>query len=81
MKKLPTTAHPAVIRTDFENQRAWEAIRDLIRTPVHEGGETFYAYVEFLEETEYRNLAKEELLAIVPRDYDHTFLFVQQLAK
>src|SRR6266568_1974347 len=76
MKQLPKTAHPLVIRTDFENQQAWEAICELLRVPVHEGNETFYAYVEFLEHRDYRNLTKEELLAIVPRDYDHSFLFV-----
>jgi hypothetical protein len=76
MKQLPKTANPLVIRTDFENQQLWETICDLIRAPVHEGSESFYAYVEFLEDSDYRNLTKEELLAIVPRDYDHSFLFV-----
>jgi Domain of unknown function (DUF6924) len=76
MKQLPKTTNPVVIRTDFENQQVWEAICELLRAPVHEGSETFYAYVEFLEDRDYRNLTKEGLLAIVPRDYDHSFLFV-----
>jgi len=76
MKQLPKTANPLVIRTDFENQQAWEAICELLRAPVHEDSDTFYAYVEFLDDSDYRNLSKEELLAIVPRDYDHSFLFV-----
>jgi hypothetical protein len=76
MKQLPKTANPLVIRTDFENQQAWEAICDLIRAPIHEGSESFYAYVEFLADSDYRNLTKEELLAIVPPNYDHAFLFV-----
>jgi hypothetical protein len=76
MKQLPKTTNSVVIRADFENQQAWEAICELLRAPVHEGSETFYACVEFLEDTDYRNLTKEELLAIVPRDYNHSFLFV-----
>jgi hypothetical protein len=76
MKQLPKTANPLVIRTDFENQQAWKAVCELIRAPVHEGSESFYAYVEFLEDSDYRNFTKEELLAIVPRDYDHSVLFV-----
>ena len=76
MKELPKTANPVVIRTDFENQPAWEAICALVRAPVQNGSEMFYAYVEFLEDSDYRNLTKEELLAIVPRDYNHSFLFV-----
>jgi len=73
---LPKTANAVVIRTDFEDQQAWETICRLIRAPVHEGSYTFYAHVEFLEDNGYRNLSVEELLATVPRGYDHTFFFV-----
>jgi hypothetical protein len=66
MKQLPKTTHPLVIRTDFENQQAWETICKLIRAPVLEGSDTFYAYVDFLEDTALRNLSKEDLLALVP---------------
>lgn len=73
MKELPKITNPVVIRTDFENQPVWEAICELIRAP---GSEMFYAYVEFLDDSDYRNLTKEELLAIVPYNYRHSFLFV-----
>ncbi len=76
MKQLPRTANPLVIRTDFENQEAWEAICASLRSPVREGRYTSYAYVELLEETEYRDRTKEELLAAVPEDYDHSFFLV-----
>jgi hypothetical protein len=76
MKPLPKTANPLVIRTDFENRQAWEAICGLIRAPVHEGSYRFYANVDFLEGAEFRNLSKEDLLARVPREYDHSFLLV-----
>jgi hypothetical protein len=33
MKQLAKTTNPVVIRTDFENQQAWETICDLVRAP------------------------------------------------
>jgi hypothetical protein len=80
MKQLRKTTNPVVIRTDFENQQAWESICELVRAPVHEGDQTFYAYVEFVENSDYRNLTKDELLTIVPGDYGHSFLFVADRA-
>ena len=76
MKQLSKTTNPVVIRTDFDNQQAWEAICELLRAPVHASGETFYPCVDFLEDSDYRNLTKEELLAIVLLDHAHSFLFV-----
>jgi hypothetical protein len=71
-----STENPAVIRTDFDNQEAWETICRLIRAPVHEGDNTFYAYVDFFENVQYRDQPVAELLRAVPHDYKHSFLFV-----
>jgi len=78
MKQLPKTNNPAVIRTDFENERAWKGICKVIRAPVPapEVGDTFYAYVDFLEDAEFRNLSKDDLLARVPTDYTHSFFMM-----
>ena len=73
---LPKTANPLVIRTDFENEQAWKAICDLIRSPNSDSGVAFYAHVEFLEDKDYRGLSKEELLAAAPEGYAHSFFFV-----
>jgi hypothetical protein len=75
-KLLPKTNCPLVVRTDFENQQTWDTICDLIRAPVPEGNDHFYAYVEFLEEPELRELTETQLLARVPDGYGHTFLLV-----
>jgi len=48
----------------------------LIRAPVTSGSYTFYAHLEFLENTEFHNLRKEDLLARVPEGYGHSFLLV-----
>ncbi|MGA8673008.1 MAG: hypothetical protein WB679_24255 [Terracidiphilus sp.] len=73
---LPKTKDPLVIRTDFENEEAWKTIRELISQPVREAGQEFLAYVEFLDHANFRDLSEQELLARVPTDYWHTFLFV-----
>jgi hypothetical protein len=76
MTQLPKTENPLVIRTDFENQQAWETICDLIRAPVTDYGEGFYANVEFLDLPEFRNLSQDEVLKTVGPDYDHSFLMI-----
>lgn len=76
MKVLPKTNNPLVIRTDFESQQAWEGICQLIRAPVHDRGETFYAYLDFLDDVKFRNVTTGDLLASVPSDYGHSFLLV-----
>jgi hypothetical protein len=73
---LPKTNNPLVIRTDFENLQAWKAICKTIRAPVPAPGDTFYAYVEFLDDRTFRGLSQDELLERVPRDYKHSFLCV-----
>lgn len=75
-KQLPKSNNPLVVRTDFENQQAWKTVCKLIRAPVPAPGDTFYAYVQFLEDVAFRGLATEQLLARVPGDYNHSFLFV-----
>jgi hypothetical protein len=76
MNQLPKTVNPLVIRTDFENQRRWKTICKMIRAPVPAPGDTFYAYVEFLDDAGFRGLGKDELLERLPNDYNHSFLFV-----
>ena len=72
MSLLPNTTDTPVIRTDFDNEHAWKAVCELIRAPVHEGGETFYAYAEFVEDRDLRDLTVTELLACVPENYRHS---------
>jgi hypothetical protein len=76
MKQLPKAINPLLVRTDFENQHAWETICKQIRAPVHSGSYTFHAHVEFLESADFRNFTKEGLLARIPANYGHSFLLV-----
>jgi hypothetical protein len=75
-KQLPETNNPLVVRIDFENQRAWKRVCKLIRAPVPAIGDTFYAYVQFLDDVAFRGLGAAELLARVPSGYKHSFLLV-----
>ena len=75
-KLRPKTADAVLIRTDFENQNEWDAICEALRTPNRIHGGTFDAYVEILDDSNYRDLNKDELIAAVPDDYRLSFFFV-----
>ncbi len=72
MKQIPATENPLVLRTDFSDQAAWETIGTIIREPIGD----FYAYVDFLDDVEYRDITKGQLLGLVPEKYSHTFIMV-----
>jgi len=72
MKPVPNTENPLVLRVDFTDQSAWEEICRMIQAPV--GG--FYAYVEFLDDPAYEGVTKEDLQAIIPRNYNHNFIIL-----
>ena len=72
MRCIPDTEDALVLRTDFSNPAAWDAICAAIREPVGE----FQAYVEFLSDPEYDGATAEQVLAALPEDYNHTFLFI-----
>ena len=77
MELLPKTELSPVVRTDFEDDDAWKTICELIRQPVPDGfGGEFYAYVDFIDDPAFRNLAERELLERVPNNFGHSFLMV-----
>ena len=67
-----TNASP-VLRTDFSNQSTWEAICDLVQQPSPEG---FEAHVEFIDDRAFDGTRKQQVLAVVPKDYPHTFIVI-----
>jgi hypothetical protein len=72
--RLPDTRAALVVRTDFSDQAAWEAIRDEIQqpSPKIEG----YSCVTFIDDRAYEGFPKDRLLAAVPEKYSYTFMFV-----
>lgn len=74
MKQIPETENPLVLRTDFSNQAAWERICGIIQKPV--GIFRFRANVEFVDDIEFADITKNQLLELIPKDYSHTFIIV-----
>lgn len=74
MRQIPDIENPLILRTDFSNQAAWEEICRTIREPV--GIFRFRANVEFLDNPEYAGLTKEQVLERIPKNYNHTFIFI-----
>lgn len=60
MKPLPRSDMALVIRTDFSDDAAWNAVVAAIRQPV----EGFYAYVEFVDDPAFKDLTVEQLVAV-----------------
>lgn len=65
-----------MVRTHSGDDAAWSYVCELIRQPVHERGVIFLAQVDFIESPLFCDRAVNELLAMVPPQYGHTFLFI-----
>lgn len=72
MKYLPESENALVLRTDFSDEAAWEAVCAAIRQPVGE----FKAYVEIVSDPKYEGLTAEQLPALVPQGSNHSFVFL-----
>lgn len=71
---LGTTAAPAVVRTDFSDQAAWEALCAGLRQP--SPGDGFLPAVELIDKREYEGASVKELLLAISADYQHPFIAV-----
>lgn len=71
MTSLPESEVPLVIRTEFSNPDAWEAVRRLIEQPHG----LFRASVTFVDDPAFDGLSRSGLRALDP-DGRHTFIFL-----
>ncbi len=74
MKQIPETEYAVVLRTDFSDQATWKTICATILEPV--GDFHFLANVEFLDDMQYADITKGQLLELIPKNYDHSFIIV-----
>ena len=74
MKTIPDTENSLVLRTDFSDQSAWDRLCTALRKPV--GIFRFVAYVDYLDDVEYADITKEQLLKLLPPNYNHSFIIV-----
>jgi hypothetical protein len=72
MKLIPDTENALVLRIDFSNEVAWKAICAAIRKPV--GILRFRANVDFLNDVEFADITKAQMLKLIPKDYSHSFI-------
>ena len=68
----PATEHALVVRTDFTDDAAWEALCRTILEPVG----AFRPYVDFVNDPAYDGSTTEHLLAHVPHASTNTFMFI-----
>ena len=79
MNEIPQTKYTLVLRTDFSDPIAWDEICAMIREPA--GEFHFLAYVDFLDRERYANITKDQLLELLPKNYNHSFIiFVDKVA-
>ncbi len=76
MNQLPNTENAPVLRTDFSDQAAWDAIRREIEQSI----DGFHANVEYIDDAEFADLGKDALLRLVPRTMRHSFIVVADKA-
>jgi hypothetical protein len=70
--RFPDSEHALVLRTDFSDDAAWDAIRGAISNPVGE----FRAYVRFISDREFDGASLQQLVAAGAGDARHSFVFV-----
>ncbi|GHJ40410.1 hypothetical protein Sm713_60190 [Streptomyces sp. TS71-3] len=63
MKSLPQTDETLLIRTDFSDEAAWQALRTAVETPSEDD---FLAYVHVVDDPDHGDLTAEQLLALAP---------------
>ncbi|WAE76280.1 hypothetical protein OUQ99_14865 [Streptomonospora nanhaiensis] len=84
MELLPRTEDALIIRTDHTDDAVWEAVVAEVRAPVPDGAfrqegeeeEFYHAYVDVLDDPRYAGATTEQILSLVPRDYEHNFLII-----
>jgi hypothetical protein len=72
---LPEPKSAVVVRTDFSDDQAYEALRNELLAPV--GPERFVAHLVFLSDARYKGCTPKQLTAAAPKGEDKRgFLFV-----
>src|SRR5512146_2227648 len=76
MRQIPKTENALVLRTDFSDQLVWEAVRKEIQKPVGFFIYQFGANVQYLDDKAFADLDKGQIMSLLPKNYDHSFLIV-----
>lgn len=68
MKNLPQSDATLLVRTDFSDEAAWEALRSVVTTPQEEDG--FLATLHIVDDPAYRDLTTEQIIELAPEEAD-----------
>jgi hypothetical protein len=71
MARIPVTPDPAVLRTDYSDDGAWERLCAAIQAPAQ-----FRANVSFVSDLTYQGLTITQIADLLPADFGHAFIFV-----
>jgi hypothetical protein len=74
MKAIPETEQSPVLRADYSDERAWDALCQAIQAPHSQYG--FQAHVDFISDAEFEGIGLEPLLARLPAEYNHSFICI-----
>ena len=74
MKLIPETEESPVLRTDFSDEAAWQALCEAIVRPEPDFG--YRAYVEYISDRDFEGVTVEDVLANIPENWRHSFLFI-----
>ena len=73
MLPKPDDLHSLLIRTDFRNDATWKAVQAAVQAASVEG---FRANLNIIDDRRFDQLTIPQLLALVPKDPESTFLFL-----
>ena len=73
MDPLPRTEMAPAVRTDFSDEESWKKLRAAIQEPSEEG---FAANLEFVDDRKYQGLTVEQLLLLLPAEWEWSFAFL-----
>ncbi|PWI15329.1 hypothetical protein DI272_15005 [Streptomyces sp. Act143] len=68
---LPQSENTLLIRTDFSDETAWQALRTAVSSPNEDG---FVAYVHVIDDRAWRDLTAEQLVALAGVDQELLFV-------
>jgi hypothetical protein len=63
LKNLPQTDDTLLIRTDFSDQTAWQALHTAITTP---NDDDFLANIHIVDDPAYSELTTEQVISLIP---------------
>ena len=69
---LPNSSYPLLVRTDYSDDTAWEALKQKVTSPENE----YEAVITFIDERKFENLSLDQLPSIDCEQDKYDFIFI-----